>query len=171
MRYALLFILILIPGTLLSQAQQQSRCKTQPEYRQFDFWVGDWEVKNPNGAVVGTNTIELVAGDCLILENWTSSQGSTGKSMNYYNLLDSKWHQKWVGSNGIPIELSGRYDAESRSLVLTGESLGPGGIMVRNKLTFHHINDDYVRQVWEQSSDEGKTWTTAFDGHYHRVSN
>jgi hypothetical protein len=28
--------------------------------------------------------------------------------------------------------------------------------------------DDYVRQLWEQSTDDGKTWNTVFDGHYRR---
>jgi hypothetical protein len=27
------------------------------KYRQFDFWVGDWDVLDPAGNVVGTNKI------------------------------------------------------------------------------------------------------------------
>ena len=51
-------------------------CKTRPEARQFDFWIGDWEVYNnlyPNHRV-GTSKIESISGGCSILENWEAFQ-------------------------------------------------------------------------------------------------
>lgn len=147
---------------------QQSRCKTQIEYRQFDFWVGEWEVKNPNDAIVGNSKIERTVGDCVILENWSGNGGYTGKSLNYYSILDQKWHQKWIGSGGIPIEFSGNYNSDTKSMNYTGKGVGQGGIKLDYKLTFHHLTDDHIRQHWEQSPDGGETWTTIFDGHYRR---
>ena len=161
-------IILFFGTTELFAQQQQSRCKTEPEYRQFDFWIGDWEVKNPQDQVVGSSVIELTSGDCLILENWTGASGVVGKSMNYYSLYDSKWHQIWVGSGGIPIDFIGNYDVEEKAMRYTAKGIGQNGAEVDFKLTFYHLTDDHIRQHWEQSSDGGETWTTLFDGHYYR---
>lgn len=170
MKYHLLPILLIFLLSTANLAQQtpQSRCKTQPEYRQFDFWVGEWEVKNPNDVVVGNSVIELVVSDCLIIENWTNSAGITGKSMNFFDLQDNKWHQLWMGSNGVPIRFIGEYNSERKSMDFTGKGIGQNGTEVDFRFTFFHINDDHVRQLWEQSSDGGETWATLFDGQYHR---
>lgn len=147
---------------------QQSRCTSNPEYRQFDFWIGEWEVKNPNNVVVGNSMIELTVGDCVILENWSGSSGYSGKSLNYYSVIDQKWHQKWIGSGGIPIEFSGEYNSETKSMNYTGEGFGQGGVELDYKLTFYHLSDNHIRQHWEQSNDKGTTWVTIFDGHYRK---
>src|SRR5207248_4997217 len=44
-------------------------CAT-PEYRQSDFWVGNWEVRSPEGEVVGTNDVTLEQEGCLVVEHW-----------------------------------------------------------------------------------------------------
>ena len=44
---------------LLAQAPSPQPCSTA-EHRQFDFWVGDWVVHNPQGQQVGTNRIEKI---------------------------------------------------------------------------------------------------------------
>ncbi len=164
-KYLSLVVLFLSTGIIF--AQQQGAC-TSEEHRQFDFWVGEWEVKNPNDQIVGSSKIELVSNNCAILENWKSSKGSEGKSLNYYSILDKQWHQKWIGSNGIPIEFSGIYNANAKALEYSGKGVGQGGVSLLNKLTFYHLSDTHVRQLWEQSTDEGKTWNTVFDGHYYR---
>ena len=165
---AMIVVLILSSGSAFAQQAQLNRCKSQPEYRQFDFWVGEWEVRNPNDVVVGNSVIELVVNDCLILENWTNSRGVTGKSMNFYDLQDNKWHQLWMGSNGIPIRFIGEYNSERKSMDYTGKGIGQNGTEVDFRFTFFHISDDHVRQLWEQSADGGESWVTLFDGQYHR---
>ena len=53
-------------------------CAYNPLNRQFDFWVGEWDVVTAEGAnPAGTSKIELILGDCVIQENWTSG-GNTG---------------------------------------------------------------------------------------------
>ncbi len=168
MKQLILLIPFLLPLLSVAQQTQQSRCKTQPEYRQFDFWIGEWEVKNPSDVVVGNSKIELTVGDCVILENWTGGSGYTGISLNYYSIFDQKWHQKWIGSGGIPVEFVGEYNTERKSMDYTGKGIGANGEELEYKFTFFHLNDDHIRQHWEQSSDAGETWVTIFDGHYRR---
>jgi len=160
-------VIVLVALSLNVSAQQTAPCSTE-QHRQFDFWVGEWQVKNINDEIVGNSKIEVISNDCALLENWKSTRGTEGKSLNYYSILDNKWHQKWIGANGIPIEFFGTYNAEKKALEYSGEGVGQGGVPLLNKLTFYHLSDDYVRQLWEQSVDSGKTWTTVFDGHYRR---
>ncbi len=80
-------------------------CMSDQNSRQFDFWVGDWNVfQNGNAnTIVGKSKVEIASGGCMILENWTSLVGShNGKSMNYYDPLKGNWEQLWIGSEGGP---------------------------------------------------------------------
>jgi hypothetical protein len=53
-------------------------------------------------------------------------------------------------------------------MVLTGETVRPGGVQQMERITWTPNADGTVRQHWEQSADGGKTWETAFDGLYRR---
>jgi hypothetical protein len=152
----------LLVALLLAQAPPRQPCSS-PEYRQFDFWVGEWIVHNPKGQQVGTNRIKKVEGGCGLQENWTASNGSTGRSINAYHPAIGKWVQAWVGG-GSTLLLEGGYDGEK--MVLSGVSAGPSGAKTRDRITWSRVTGGKVRQVWEQSTDEGKTWTVAFDGTY-----
>ncbi len=152
---------------VLTKADRNARpCAYKPESRQFDFWKGEWDVKNPQGALVGTSSVQLILGDCVIFENWTGRGGAIGKSFNIYNTAKGKWQQTWVDNSGSVLELFG--DFKDNQMRLQGESLAPDGNKLSNRLTFFNQGPDQVRQLWEQSSDGGKTWTVAFDGTYTR---
>jgi hypothetical protein len=153
---------------VLAQANRNLRpCAATPENRQFDFWVGEWEVQNPQGRPAGTSSVQLILGDCTIFENWTSASGTySGKSFNIYNSSLKKWQQFWTDDKGGVLEFTGEYkDGELR---YAGESLDQKGNRVMHRLTFFNLSPTRVRQLWEQSTDGGKTWTTAFDGLYVR---
>ena len=82
-------------------------CKAAPEFRQFDFWIGEWDPRNAQGITVGSSSIQLILGECVILENW-STPVSSGKSFNIYNTADKRWHQTWVDDKGHGCPLCGR---------------------------------------------------------------
>lgn len=136
-----------------------------PEFRQFDFWIGEWDVTNPQGRVAGSNIIEPLAGTCGIHENWTGAGGGLGRSLNTYDRHDGKWHQFWVGSGGMILRLSG--GLRDGRMVLEGTTPGPPGEMM-HRITWTPLEDGRVRQFWETSIDAGTTWTVAFDGYYSR---
>ena len=54
---AVVFLLLVCASaqSLAAAAQTAPPCKARPEYRQFDFWVGEWDVQNPQGQTAGTN--------------------------------------------------------------------------------------------------------------------
>lgn len=137
------------------------------ESSQFDFWLGDWEVTAKNGNVVGHSRVEKIASGWGVLESWESAR-FPGKSINAWNPAQRCWQQFWVGSGGAILELRGGLDAQGR-MVITGQSPAPQGGTRLNRITYTPNADGTVRQHWEISADGGVTWSTSFDGLYHRV--
>ena len=138
------------------------------EHRQFDFWLGHWEVRDPSGKIVGHNRIEATHGGCALIERWTSIAGVTGTSVNIYDRDRRRWHQTWVDSGGELLQLDGsRVDT---AMVLTGEAFDADAPnqSSRQRITWTPLAGGRVRQLWESSSDGGTTWTVAFDGLYVR---
>jgi hypothetical protein len=140
-------------------------CKAAPQFRQFDFWIGEWEAKNPQGLVGGTSSIQLILGTCIIYENWTGTSGTNGKSFNIYDTTDKKWHQTWVDDKGTFAHYIGGF--VNGRMVLVADTIVSGKKMLA-KMTFTKLADGSVRQHGENSADDGKTWTTSFDFTYVR---
>jgi hypothetical protein len=129
-----------------------------------------WDVTGPKGGFAGINRIELVDGGCALFENWASGGGGyTGRSLNSVD-GDGRWRQSWVDSSGGRLELVG--GLVDGKMVMEGDSppAKPGEPNVKNRITWTPQADGGVRQVWEASSDGGKSYTIAFDGLYHRVA-
>jgi hypothetical protein len=147
-------------------AQTPKPCSA-PEYRQFDFWVGNWDVFSPDGKLAGHNRIERIEGGCGLQENWTGAGGGTGRSINTYLPADKRWHQFWLGSGGGVLNLAGAFDGQS--LTLRGTNTSAAGVVIQNRISFTPNPDGSVRQLWEISRDEGKTWSVSFDGKYVRA--
>ena len=140
-------------------------CKANPEFRQFDFWIGEWDVKTPQGQPAGSSSVQLILGECIIIENWTSSSGSSGKSFNIYDVNDKKWHQTWVDDKGTFTHYIG--GLEDGKMVVVADTIVSGKKTLA-KMTFSKLTNGDVRQFGENSTDEGKTWMTAFDLLYSR---
>ena len=137
-------------------------CKTA-EYRQFDFWIGSWDMYQPNGKKGGESRIEPIASGCALLENWEGGGGFSGKSLNNYDQADQRWHQTWVDSSGSRLVLAGTLI--DKQMVLSSDPAAPGPLQ---RITWTPNDDGSVRQLWESSADAGKSWTVVFDGKYVR---
>jgi len=145
-------------------------CLTRPEARQFDFWIGEWEVYNnsyPNHRV-GTSKIESISGGCSILENWEAFQmANSGKSQNWYDPNTKKWTQLWIGSGGgAQYFTDGEYKDGAMRFKYT--SPGQGGAMVTGNFIFYNLGPDKVRQFQDVTNDGGKTYQVVYDFIYIR---
>lgn len=154
-------------GSQNAYTQASSAVCAEPEHRAFDFWLGDWLVTNSSGVQVGENLIELKEGGCLLIENWTSASGGTGTSMNYWDPADKIWKQVWVSSNGSVGHFIGNLSSDN-VMVLEGDMLAANGTALLLKGTWTLLEDGRVRQHFEQSTDDGASWSTWFDGYYAR---
>ena len=131
---------------------------TGSDYRAFDFWLGEWEVTTPARAGwQASSSITLSNDGCSIQERYSTPSGYAGSSINFYDATRQVWHQTWVDNQGGPLYLDGGF--ANGTMVLSDDS---------NRITWSVQPDGRVRQHWESSSDEGKSWSTAFDGFYRR---
>ena len=134
--------------------------------RDFDFWVGDWEVTNQaTGELAGHNLVELDVGGRVLVERYSTPGGFAGMSLNAYDAGSDRWHQCWMDSEGTVLDLYG--GLVGGSMVLAGTS-SPEGAPQLERITWTPNSDETVRQHWEQSLDAGESWVTAFDGLYRR---
>lgn len=140
-------------------------CMFSPEHKQFDFWVGEWDVQL-GGQQVGSSSIQRILDGCVIFENWQSGLGNTGKSFNFYDPNTSKWQQTYVDNTGNVLNFYGEY--KDNALRYTAETSAKGVGKTLHKLTFFNQGPQRVRQLWEQSTDDGKTWSIVWDGIYIR---
>lgn len=161
---ALLVLLAVIPLLAQGQGAPPAPCASA-EHRQFDFWLGEWEVFGVDGKRVGTNTIASAYGGCVLHEQYATPRGYSGASFNIYDAGRDTWHQTWVDNTGTLLQLDGGL-VDGR-MVLAGEAAGAGGSTTRHRITWTPNPDGSVRQFWESTNAAGE-WTVAFDGRYVR---
>jgi hypothetical protein len=135
------------------------------EHRQFDFWLGEWQVHGPAGQLAGINTITREFNGCVLVERYDTGRGYSGSSFNIYDAGRGKWHQTWVDSGGLLLRLEGGFAAGK--MQLAGETVGTDGVSTRHRITWTPQPDGSVRQSWETSKGAA-AWEVAFDGRYTR---
>jgi hypothetical protein len=169
----IIFICCLLTAAISSavaqtQALPQRPCSSIPEYRQFDFWIGDWEVYAPNGNVAGQSRISMILDSCIILEEWTGGKGYAGKSFNSWNAVKHEWQQTWVDNAGGSTQYLRGTGEAGKITYFADNEMGANGKTFLRKLTFNKLSDEKVRQHGERSDDGGKTWTTEYDLEYRK---
>lgn len=125
-------------------------------FRQFDFWVGEWDVHVGGRDAPARNSIASLHGGCVVRESYVNA-GYSGMSMNWYDAAGGSWHQLWADNQGLVLRLEGRWNGES--MVLSNDT---------SRITWTPRDDGAVRQLWEQTEDGGATWKAVFDGTYVR---
>lgn len=160
----------------IAVVQKLTPCSA-PEHRQFDFWLGSWEVKSAAGQVLGRNRISRKHGGCVLFEEWESAGGGTGSSFSFYDENTKQWHQFWVDAtgrnwlssdkDGNPTTLRGGIRDGAMLMLSHPDSLPSIGAI---RVTWKPLPDGRVRQTFDSSSDGGKTWSTSFDGFYNKLA-
>jgi hypothetical protein len=135
-------------------------------YRDFDFWLGDWNVLSPTGTVTATNRILSALDGCALLENWTAGNGTRGRSLNAFDATDGQWHQMWVAPNGFsPLRIAGV--KEDGVLEMSGVRVSPFGFSVVDTIRWQALSMDVVRQAG--TKDIPGFFHGAFSIDYHRT--
>lgn len=157
-----------IPICSLHRKIHHVRCCGE-NYRQFDFWVGNWETV-VNERLAGTNHIVFIQDSCVIQENWKSATSPyTGTSYNYYDPQDDQWHQTWVDNQGQSLRLAGKLKGDQ--MILQSEAMkNQIGETIYHRITWTPNSDGTVRQHWQSQRADSNDWQTVFDGIYKRKS-
>ena len=139
---------------------------SDPRCRQFDFWIGEWELTWGEDAR-GSNTIRAEYGGCVIQEKFDGKPGMdfTGMSVSTWDRRDEKWKQAWVDDQGNYFDLAGEF--KDGEMVLLHEQPQGGG-QIWNRMRFNNIQADSFDWHWERSEDGGKTWKPSWQIHYQR---
>ena len=160
-------ILYILSGLLFFTASlyAEHSCVSTPEHRQFDFWIGEWDVFQGEQKVA-ESSIQNILDGCVIYENYSQADGYTGRSFNFYDRHLRKWRQTWVDATGMVSEFAG--EIKDGNLFYEGESHYSDGTKALRRMTFTKLAQDRVSQVSEISRDGGKTWKPYYDLLYAR---
>lgn len=143
--------------------KNQHPCRNAPEYRAFDFWLGEWDVES-NGQRIARSSIQLILDECVIFENY-EAPGYSGKSLTAWDSGEKRWEQHYTDTAGGSRYWLGNF-ADGKLVMLT--EFERQGAKVTNRMTYSKEGPDRVRQRIETSTDGGKTWAPGYDGMYVR---
>ena len=151
-------------GDLLRAAPAQP-CREGP-HRDFDFWLGEWDVEAPpgSGSIAGTNRIRSEVQGCVVAEYWAATGGLHGWSLNAYDPRTRQWNQHWVAEGGTNLRMSGAL--VGNAMIMSGVRQLPNGSTVIDRTTWTPVPGG-LTQFWDVSSDGGLTFPTViFNGNY-----
>ena len=151
------------PPPVASSGQKGSACSSSA-HRQFDFWLGEWDVSTPQGTPAGTNNVDRILDGCALQEHWEASDGSKGTSLSSYDAVSRKWRQTFVDDTGQVLVLEG--DFKDGKMVLQGEKVMGRQKGALQRISWQVVPGDKVRQRWDISQDDGKSWSVLFEGVY-----
>ena len=143
-------------------------CEATPAAAEFDFWLGRWEVRMPDGTLVGHNNITKRDGGCTVHEQWEGAGGSTGTSVNFYVPSREQWRQVWVGSSATLIDMTGSLVGGEMRMEGTIEYVANNRV-VAFRASWTPGPDGRVRQRMEEFNLASQNWDVWFDGFYRRV--
>lgn len=158
----LLPILALLMNSAVVRAAEAPACNTS-NHRAFDFWIGEWQVKTPDGKLAGINRIERKHEGCVLHEQYRTERGYSGESLNIYDASRDVWHQTWVDTSGLLLILEG--GMRDGKMVMEGTTTDANTKPIRHRITWTPNPDGTVRQFWE-SQDAAGEWSVVFDGRY-----
>lgn len=126
-----------------------------PEYRQMDFWVGDWDLSftlaNGGTARAANRITRDEYGDCVIVEHFSQPGGGAngdfiGTSVSTYDTAARLWRQTWVDNAG------GLYFLEG------GPVEGQPHFFEMKTATPIGQNPAYMRMIWQEATADSLVW-------------
>ena len=153
----------LLPSTLAfaGDSPNSSACSA-PEYRQFDFWVGDWDAYDFDkpDKVVAHLRVDRILDGCVLREDYQGTDGHEGQSFTIYDATRKVWHQTWVTNSARLLTIEGNF--QNGEMVLSGSDRTADGTARHVRGTWKAVSNG-VRETAVTSTDGGKTWNPWFD--------
>lgn len=164
------FFLILFFITITIKAQTTNPCSSK-EASQFDFWIGDWNVKwiTKDGIEkTGSNHVINLFEGCVIEENFDGEPGNElkGKSFSVFDGHEKLWKQTWVDNEGSYLDFSGEFN--DGKMILSRKSKDKNGNPIQQRMVYYNLSKNDFDWNWEISKDNGKTWDLRWKIHYSR---
>jgi hypothetical protein len=151
------------------------------ESRQFDFWVGEWDVnlrvRQDDGSwedqIRSTAKIYPILNGKAVLELWSDARGDgiKGFSLRYFDTARDEWvlWLNWPGPNRSgSSSLSGSFRHGRGEFFSTRQA--PDGTETLSRYTFSDVTDDSLRWDDAFSTDGGLTWTNNWIMEFSRTA-
>ena len=137
------------------------------EQRQFDFWLGEWDLSWGDGATA-TNSVYRDFDGHVIVESFDGRPALElqGTSLSTYDPASGKWKQTWVDNQGSHYEFAGAFRAGEMELRTETEVCGRPTLL---RMRWFNIREDALDWAWERSDDGGQHWTPLWEVAYSRV--
>jgi hypothetical protein len=160
-----------LAGTRQNNAAAQPKPCSEPEQKQLEFWVGEWDLTWPGNNAGqtdrGTNSVQRILNGCIVLENFSAESAHLrGQSVSIFDVTAGKWKQTWVDNEGGYLDFAGEF--KNGQMILAREATHPDGTRSLQRMVFKNITHDEFDWSWEGSKDGGKTWTVVWPIHYKR---
>ena len=146
----------------------QARREAGPEpARQFDFWLGEWDLAWGDGEHA-TNSVYLDFDDRVLVESFDGrpSIDLQGMSISTYDDDAECWRQTWVDSNATYLAFRGGY-CDGRMELRTPRVVDGREALMR--MVWFDIRHDSLTWAWQRSFDGGSSWETLWQIAYTRV--
>lgn len=169
-------------GVLAAPPSGMAPC-TDPPARQFDFWLGEWDVRNRyrvegqgwTDAGTAVDKVFAVVGGCAVVELWDGNLGRTrlrGFSVRTYDpqrrrwILVLNWPQTADAVRFTTLEGGFRHGRGE----FERHGADPEQHPVLIRYTFSDITDSTLRWNDGLSRDSGRTWRTNWIMEFRRRS-
>ena len=156
--------------------EASSAMAAMPAQRQFDFWLGEWDLTWPGeqsglpaGQIGrGTNSVKAILDSAVIQENFVehSAKPLRGMSVSVYNQRLGKWQQTWVDNQKSYLDFAGEF--QDGKMTLSRQTTTADGKKIIQRMIWYNLAADQFDWNWEASADGGKTWKINWQIHYTR---
>jgi hypothetical protein len=159
----LLFLLLAACAKPLPAESPSTSC-TAAEYRQLDFWIGDWDLVvrarptpgAPWAEAKGLQHVESILGGCAISERFRADGPGApwaGRSYSMWQPALKAWRQTWVDDSGSYLAFTGGVDGDVMTLV--GEPRDQDGHHIQMRMVFLDVTARSLRWEWQRQTDGG----------------
>lgn len=140
----------------IAHSTESSHCSA-PEYRQFDFWVGNWEAFDRDGKLLGHTLIEKIEQGCVLQEWWrgNGAENGAGTSLSMYDRKHKLWRHTWASVRGNFAPIDGGW--QGNRMLMTGYFVNDRGEREFHRTVWEPAPGG-VHHRWDSTTDGGVTW-------------
>jgi hypothetical protein len=162
----------LLTSPLFAQSVSKAPVTETNACTDADFWIGEWEVREPDDIKIANVSVKAHAGHCVMWEDWIWTvpterlRGNAGNGLCVLAYGDEK--HDWQYDCGT--DFGKRYNfvdgrLVGRELRFVDRSAAKGVIA---NFSYTELPDGRVRENEVESDDGGKTWKTTVDVFWNR---
>ncbi len=168
-------LLVILWGVSIPAAPSDTSSCNSPEARQFDFWIGSWDINQKilrqDGSWIelkASTTVSPLLNGCALEEHWTGQVqffwlGMThpeeikGFSLRYFDTSSGKWNIYWMDTQNPDLgkPFTGNFSEDKGEFYASRETKKGKQI---SRIVFSDIKEYSVHWDLSISNDDGKNW-------------